>query len=136
MTYNYNIFISNKRKSRRAAKKYPCSNVVLLFRYSFGMPLVLLWLSYKALKRIRSAFLDDPSGRSTSGCLFLKGLKKAERKDGLKVIQRYTLLTNIGSSAHEAGLVATRRYVWNTMNISFEMRLINKLNSLIVEIIV
>ena len=50
-------------------------------------PLALLWLSYGALKWIRSAF-----------------------EEGLKVMRRYTLLMNISLLVHEAGLVAQRDY--------------------------
>ena len=58
------------------------------------VPLALLWLSYKSLKWIRSAFIDDS-----------------------KVKQRYTLLTNISALAHEAYLVAPRTYVLEAKNL-------------------
>ena len=79
MTNNYDRFISINRKSQPTANCWSCSNVVL-FKSSPSVPLVLLWLSYGTWKWIRSAF-DE--------CL---------------VIRRYTMLTNIGSSAHEVGL--------------------------------
>ena len=72
MTNNYDRFISNNRKSQPTANCWSCSNVVL-FRSSPSVPLVLLWLSYGALKWVRSAFLDEPSGQ-------------AEREEGSKVM--------------------------------------------------
>ena len=59
MTNSHNIFISYKRKNRQAANCWSYSNVMLL-RPSFGVLLVLLWLSYGALKWIRSTFEEDP----------------------------------------------------------------------------
>lgn len=52
---NNNIFISHMWNRQLTVNNYPCSNM-LLFGYSFGMPLVLLWLSYRSLMLIRSAF--------------------------------------------------------------------------------
>ena len=51
----YFAFIRDKWKILPAANCMPCSNVVLL-RASLGAPLGLLWLSYRTLKWIRSAF--------------------------------------------------------------------------------
>lgn len=48
-------FKSYKRKHFPAASYQPCSNVVSL-RLSFGVPFILLWPFYGALKWIRSAF--------------------------------------------------------------------------------
>lgn len=79
MTNDNNIIINYKQKGLPTESCWSCSDVVL-FRSSCGVPLVLLWLSYGTWKWIRSAF-DE--------CL---------------VIRRYTMLTNIGSSAHEVGL--------------------------------
>ena len=82
--------------------------ISILSQFPFGIPLVFLELSYGRLKRIRSAFLDEPSGRSVSGRLYLKGLKKAEREEGSKIMRRYMLLTNIGSSDNEVCILAPR----------------------------
>lgn len=116
MINNNDIFINYKRNSQPKANCRYGTNAVYNSS-SLGVPLVLLWLSYRALKWIRNAFLDEPSGRSTSGSLFPKGLKKAEHEEGSKVMWRYTLLTNIGSSAHEASLLALCTYVHRLMNI-------------------
>lgn len=62
-----------KRDGLLAASCWSCSNVVLP-RPSFGMPLVLLWLSYGPFKWSRLAF-----------------------DEGSKVMRRYTPLTNISS---------------------------------------
>ena len=91
----------------------------LLSQFPFGVPLVFLELSYRPLKRFRCAFLDESRGRSTFGRL--QG-KKAEREEGLKVLRKYTLLTNIGSLVREACLLAPRRYVHETMNICGTMK--------------
>lgn len=110
MINNYDIFINDKHKNC-----WSCPNVIL--RFPSDVPLVLLWSSYGALKWVRSAFLDEPSGRSTSGRLFPKGLKKAERKEGSKVMRRYAPLMIINSLVHETGFVASRRYVREAINI-------------------
>lgn len=57
----------------------------MLYRRAFGISLALLWLSYGVLEWIRRVF-----------------------EEGSKVMRRYLELMNIGSSAHEAGLVALR----------------------------
>ena len=99
----YFAFISDKRKILPTVNCWPCPNLVQL-RTSSGVPLVLFWLSYRALTWIRCAFLDEPNGRSTSGFpskarlpiafrLFPKGLK-AEHEEGLKVMCGYTLTNN------------------------------------------
>ena len=90
----YFTFISNKLKNRQAANCWPCSNVVHT-RLSFGFPLVFLWLSYRTLKWIRGAF-----------------------EEGSKVMQRYTLLTDISPLPHKAYLLAPRTYVQESKNIS------------------
>lgn len=84
MTNNYDIFISDKRNSQQAVNCWSCSNVVLL-RSSFGVPLLLLWLSYGALKWIRSAF-----------------------EENLKIMWRYTLLMAISALGHGTSIVASR----------------------------
>ena len=48
-----------KQKSLQAENCWSCSDVVL-HRLSMSVPLVLLWLSYGALKWIRSAFEEGP----------------------------------------------------------------------------
>lgn len=77
----YLVFLNDKRKSLR----WSCSNVVCLGAY-YSVPLVLFWLSYMAMKWIRSAFLDEQS-------------EQAERKEDSKVMRRYTPITKIGSSS-------------------------------------
>lgn len=62
------------------------------------------WVSLWNIEVYNNAFLDEPSGQS-------------EREEGTKVIRKYALFTNIGSSAHEVGLVAPRTYVQEAMNI-------------------
>lgn len=89
----YDIFISYKRNRLPTANCRSCSNVMLL-RSSFGVPLVLLWLSYRVLKWIRGEFKED-----------------------LKIIRRYALLTNLCSLPHESSLHAPRTYVYEAMNI-------------------
>lgn len=111
-------FISVKRYNFPTANRWSCSNVVL-HRSSSGASLVTLWLSYRTLKWIRSIFLDEPSDRSASGCLFPKGIKKAEREEDSKFLRRYAPLMNINSLAHETDFVASRRYVLETMNLCF-----------------
>lgn len=91
-------FKSYKRKHFPAASYQPCSNVVSL-RLSFGVPLFLFWLSYKALKWIRSAF-----------------------EEGAKVMRRYILLRNICPLAHETGLVALRTCVRKATNIGYKIK--------------
>ena len=93
MKNNFDTFIKYQRKnlSMISFRSYP--NGVLLWS-SLGVPLVLLWLSIEALKWIRNAFIED-----------------------LKIMLRYTQLTNIGSLPHEAGLVAPRTYVHEAMNL-------------------
>ena len=113
MTEYYDIFINYKWKKQLKTNCWSYSDVVR-HRSSYNVPLLLPWLSFETLKWIRSAFLDEPSGRSTFGRL--QG-KKAEREEGSKVTRRYTLLTDIGALAHEAGLVAPRTYVHEAMNI-------------------
>ena len=88
----YDISISSMQKSRPDANCRSFSNMVLLSS-SFGVPLVLLWLSYRALTWIRSAF-----------------------EEGSKVIRRYTLLTDISPLPYEADLIAQRTYVMNNKN--------------------
>lgn len=97
----YLTFISGKRKNLPTANCRSCSDVVLV-RYSFGEFLVLLWLSYRTLKWIRSAFLDEPSD-------------KPEREEDLKVIQRCMQFTAISALVQKAGLVAPRTsfYTYN-----------------------
>ena len=112
MANYYDMFMNYKRTSQTTANCWSCSNKMLLsfrsadfmsrldkssklvcahYTKSFlGEPLDLLWLSYRALRWIRSVFLDGPRG-------------KAEREEGSKVMRRYTLLTNIGVLAYEAG---------------------------------
>ena len=85
MANKYDIFINYKRSRQLTASCWPCSNLVLP-RSSYGVPLVLLWLSHGTLKWLRRAFLDEPSGRSTFGRL--QG-KKAESEKGSKVVGRY-----------------------------------------------
>lgn len=96
MINNYNIFINYKQKNLSTANCWFCSNVLLL-RSSFGIPLVLLGLSYRVLKWIRSAF-----------------------EERSKVMRRNMLFTNIGSSAHKASLMASLSYVWKTRSIVAE----------------
>ena len=103
MTSNYDIFVNYKRKSVPIVNFWSCSDGVCL-RSSFGVPLILLWISYKTLKWIRSAFFEEPSGRSTSGRLFPKGLKKAKREEDSKIMRSYMLLTNIGVLAYEVDM--------------------------------
>jgi hypothetical protein len=105
---NY-AFISDKRRCFPVANYWSYSDVAL-FRHSFGILLVLLRLSYGALKWISSAILDEPSG-------------KAEREKGSKIMRRYTLLGNTCPLAHEAGLVVQRTYVREAMNIVCVMKL-------------
>ena len=127
MANYYDIFINYKRTSQTTANCWSCSNKMLLsfsfadfmsrldksskpvcahYTKSFlGEFLVLLWLSYRALRWIRSVFLDGPSGRSTFGRL--QG-KKAECEEGSMVMRRYTLFTNLGSLPHEVGMAALR----------------------------
>ena len=114
---SYDIFICYKQKGLRVIICWYITNVLL--RPSFGVPLVHLWLSFGPLKWIRSVFLDEPSDRSASGCLFPKGIKKAEREEDSKFLRRYAPLMNINSLAHETDFVASRRYVLETMNLCF-----------------
>lgn len=122
--YNYDIFMSHKRKNRLEANRWPCSNVVLLsisfanffsrlghsyeqdgfrcFQSTFGIPLLLLWLSYRALKWIRCAF-----------------------EEGSKVMRRFTLFMNISFLLHDAKLFAPRTSVRETVNIGSVMRFRN-----------
>ena len=81
MANNCNIFISNKRNSQPTLNCRSCSNMLQL-RASFGVPLVLFWLSYGVLKWIRSVF-----------------------EEGSKVMRNYTLLTDRSSLIYEIGLV-------------------------------
>ena len=84
----------------------------LLPQFPFGVPLVLLELSYRSLNWIRSAF-----------------------EEGSKVMWRYTPLTNICALANETGLVAPRArfcrfalqrtYVHETMNLCNTIEFIN-----------
>ena len=62
-------------------------------------PFALLWLSYGALKWIRSAF-----------------------EEGLKVMRRYALLRNVGLLPCKAYFVAPRTYVLEVMNIGSMMK--------------
>ena len=66
---------------------------------AFGALLVLLWLSYGALKWIRSTFLDEPSGQ-------------AEREVGSKVVLRHTSLMDISLLACQVDLLAPRIYFY------------------------
>ena len=104
MTNDNNIFINYKQKSLPAENHRSCSNVVLL-RFSFGVLLVLLGLSYRTLTWIRGAF-----GESS------------------KVMWRYTLLRNRCPLAQEAGILATGTYVHEAMNIGGVMRSIKDNN--------
>lgn len=93
MVKKWNSFVPNSTlTSIKDGNHY---ELVLLSLYLWDFPLVLLWLSDGALKWIRSAFLDEPSGQ-------------AEREEGSKVIRRYTPLTSISSLPHKASLVAPR----------------------------
>lgn len=118
MANKNDIFIRNKLKSLLTANCQSFSNVGL-HRSSFGVPFVLLWFSSGTLKWIRSAFLDEPSGHSTSGFLskarlpiaFLllpKRRKKAEREEGSMAMRRYTLLMNRSALGHGTSIVAPR----------------------------
>lgn len=114
MKNNYDIFISYKLKKILPTQNcWHCFNVVY-HKSSLGVPLVLFGLFYRALKWIRSAFLDEPSGHSTYGRL--QG-KKAEREESPKVMRRYTQLTNISSLVNEIGLVTPQGYVLETIDI-------------------
>ena len=117
MISKHDLFIGYKRKSQPTTICRSGSNVVLL-QFTFGVPLVLLWLSYGILTWIRSPFLDEPRGRSTLG----RSRQKTEREEDSKGIRKYTLLTNIGSLVREACLLAPRRYVHETMNICGTMK--------------
>ena len=68
-------FRCEQRKSQLAVMCRTYTNLALL-RSSFGFPLVLLWLFYRTLTRIRSAF----------------------------EVRRYMLLTDISALVHEARL--------------------------------
>lgn len=96
MKNNYDICTCHKHQNRLAANCWSCTYMVLLSS-SFGVPLVLLWLSYKAMTWIRNAF-----------------------EEGLKVMRKYSLFTNAGSLAHEACLLASLTHVQETMNIGYE----------------
>ena len=87
MTNNYDRFIKDNRGSQPTANCWSFPNELLLRSY-FGVSLVLLWLSYRALKWIRCSF-----------------------KQCLKVMRRYTPLTEISSLAHEAVLIVPRTCV-------------------------
>ena len=102
MTNNNYLLLSHRRNCQLTAKCWSCFNVVQL-RASFGFPSVLLWFSYGALTWIRSAFLDEPSGR-------------AEREEDSKVMRIYPLFMDISELVHEAGLVAPCAYVLEVMN--------------------
>ena len=104
MTNVNDIFINYKRKPLPVQNGWPCSNVALL-RFSFGVPLFLLGLLYRALKSIRCAFLDEASG-------------KTGREEGSKVMRKYTWLRDINAFVHEAGIVVSRAYVHEAMNMS------------------
>jgi hypothetical protein len=81
--------------------------------YSLSEPLVLLWLFYRVFKWICSTY-----------------------EEGSKAMRRYTLFTNIGSSADEARLLAPcarlcrfvqqRTYVLEAMNIGRKKLLNNR----------
>ena len=70
----YFVFISYQRKCFPIANCWSSSNVVLI-RSSFGVPLVLLWLSYRALKWFCCAFEEDSN-----------------------IMRRYRLLTNLSGT--------------------------------------
>ncbi len=55
MKNNYNLFISHKRINLSTANCWSCIDMELP-ESSFGVPLVVLWLSYRTLAWIRSAF--------------------------------------------------------------------------------
>ena len=84
----YFTFISDKWMVQPTANYWSCSDEVYL-RSSFGVPFVLRWLSYTTLMWVRSAFLDELSGRSAFDRL---QVKKAECEEGSKVMRRYTQL--------------------------------------------
>ena len=73
----YLAFINGKWKNIPVANYRPCSNVVQLWS-SFNVSIVLLWLSYRALKWIL--------------CIF---------EDGSKFMQKCVILINICSLARE-----------------------------------
>ena len=74
--------------------EYVCSATEVLLSPSFCAPLVFLWSPYNSSEKIRSGFLDKPSG-------------KAEREDGSK----WYVTGNVCSCANRAVFVVLRIYV-------------------------
>jgi hypothetical protein len=124
MTYKYDTEISYRKKSRPAAKCKSYFNVDLL-RASFGVPLVLLWLSCGtfSISQMSNESLFTRSVRENVGAKgsILKWIRSAH-KEGSKNMRRYTQLTDISALAYEAGLLAPRRYVRETMNLCCEIK--------------
>lgn len=109
MTYDNDIFRNYTRKNLPVANNcWSCFNAVLL-RSSFGVPLVLLWLSYGtfSLGQMSNGSLHTLPLRENVGAKkpTLKWIRSAF-EEGSKIMRRY--LTDISSSAHEAGLVTPR----------------------------
>jgi len=107
------IIISDMVKKRNSIVPVIGEDTIV---YSYGVSFVILRFSYRMLKWIRCVFLDEPSGH-------------AECKEGMKVMRRYTLLTDIPLT-HEISLVASHYYVHKTKNIgSVKMPYITKLRN-------
>ena len=100
MTSNHDLFINYNRKDLSMVHDswfmvHESWIIQTAESSAFGVPLVLLWLSYGVLRRIRRAF-----------------------EEGSKVIRRHTLIMNIDELNNKAGLVGPRTYIQEVMNIS------------------